>query len=250
MFAIRDDRTEVTMADFDYAWEKIQPKRPTTRTSPGRSPDFGSASLRCSVFLCDRTRLVSIASCGSSPVHRTQLPTRSELLVSPSRYTPVACPRSSAARRCRRLGRWLRARVRRVRRRVAAPQFSKDTYLLGDAIAVVNSIALLAIVAGVYFIRHNEVQKHRAAMLTAFTLIMVFLALYLLNVGGGFEKEIVAEGFVWTAYIVMLAIHILLSAVSVPVVVHAVVLGLTHSPAELRETIHARVGPSPSPPGD
>ncbi|RKS83798.1 putative membrane protein [Haloarcula quadrata] len=123
------------------------------------------------------------------------------------------------------------------------PEFSNDTViLLGDAIAVVNSIALVAIVAGVYFIKNNQVQKHRAAMLTAFTLIMVFLALYILKVGGGFEKEIVAEGFVWTAYIVMLAIHILLSAVSVPVVVHAVVLGLTHSPAELRETIHARVG--------
>ncbi|AUG46675.1 hypothetical protein BVU17_03740 [Haloarcula taiwanensis] len=114
--------------------------------------------------------------------------------------------------------------------------------LLGDAIAVVNSVALLAIVAGVYFIKNDQVQKHRAAMLTAFTLIMVFLTLYILKVGGGFEKEIVAEGFVWTAYIVMLAIHILLSAVSVPVVVHAVVLGLTHSPAELRETVHARVG--------
>ncbi|WP_420182483.1 DUF420 domain-containing protein [Haloarcula sp. KBTZ06] len=123
------------------------------------------------------------------------------------------------------------------------PEFSNDTViLLGDAIAVVNSIALLAIVAGVYFIKNDQVQKHRAAMLTAFTLIMVFLALYILKVGGGFEKEIVAEGIVWTAYIVMLAIHILLSAVSVPVVVHAVVLGLTHSPAELRETIHARVG--------
>ncbi|EMA21217.1 MULTISPECIES: DUF420 domain-containing protein [Haloarcula] len=123
------------------------------------------------------------------------------------------------------------------------PEFSNDTViLLGDAIAVVNSIALLAIVAGVYFIKNDQVQKHRAAMLTAFTLIMVFLALYILKVGGGFEKEIVAEGFVWTAYIVMLAIHILLSAVSVPVVVHAVVLGLTHSPAELRETVHARVG--------
>ncbi|MDQ2071420.1 DUF420 domain-containing protein [Haloarcula sp. NS06] len=123
------------------------------------------------------------------------------------------------------------------------PEFSNDTViLLGDAIAVVNSIALLAIIVGVYFIKNNQVQKHRAAMLTAFTLIMVFLALYILKVGGGFEKAIDVDGFVWTAYIVMLAIHILLSAVSVPVVVHAVVLGLTHSPAELRETIHARVG--------
>jgi putative membrane protein len=40
----------------------------------------------------------------------------------------------------------------------------------------------------------------------------------------------------------MLAVHVLLSVVSVPVVLHAVVLGLTHSPSELPETIHPRVG--------
>jgi len=123
------------------------------------------------------------------------------------------------------------------------PDLSRETViLLGDAIAAVNSVALVVILVGVYFIRNGDVQKHRTAMLSAFGLIMAFLTLYILKVGGGFEKEIVAEGVVWGAYIVMLAIHILLSAVSVPVVVHAVVLGLTHSPAELRETIHARVG--------
>jgi putative membrane protein len=41
----------------------------------------------------------------------------------------------------------------------------------------------------------------------------------------------------------MLAVHIVLSVVSVPVVLYALVLGLTHSPAELREeTPHRRVG--------
>lgn len=114
--------------------------------------------------------------------------------------------------------------------------------LLSDAIAVVNASALTAIVVGVYFIRRDQVRKHRAAMLTAFVLILAFLVMYLLKVGGGFEKEILAEGAVWTAYIVMLAIHVLLSAISVPVVVHAVVLGLSHTPAELRETAHAKVG--------
>ncbi|WP_276271480.1 DUF420 domain-containing protein [Haloarcula litorea] len=123
------------------------------------------------------------------------------------------------------------------------PSISDRTVvLLSDAIAVVNAGALLAIVAGVYFIRNDEVRKHRAAMLTAFTLILAFLVLYLLKVGGGFEKEIRAAGLVWGAYIAMLAVHILLSAVSVPVVVHAVVLGLSHSVPELRETNHARVG--------
>jgi len=114
--------------------------------------------------------------------------------------------------------------------------------LLGDAIAVVNTLALAAILAGVWFIKNDQVRRHRGAMLTAFVLILVFLAMYLLKVGGGFEKSINASGAVLYAYLGMLAVHILLSAVSVPVVLHAVVLGLTHSPAELRETVHARVG--------
>lgn len=123
------------------------------------------------------------------------------------------------------------------------PNISRDLVIaLGDAIAAVNAAALVSILVGWRYIRRDEVRKHRTAMLTAFTLILLFLVLYLLKVGGGFEKAILAEGFVWWAYIIMLAIHILLSAVSVPVVLHAVVLGLTHSPTELRDTAHARVG--------
>jgi putative membrane protein len=123
------------------------------------------------------------------------------------------------------------------------PRISNDlVILLGDAIAVVNTGALLAILAGVYFIKTGQIRRHRAAMLTAFTLILAFLALYLTKVGGGFEKEILAEGVVLYAYLIMLAIHIILSAVSVPVVVHAVVLGLSHSVPELKASAHARVG--------
>ncbi|MDS0281534.1 DUF420 domain-containing protein [Haloarcula onubensis] len=123
------------------------------------------------------------------------------------------------------------------------PSISNETVIvLSDAIAVVNTAALSAIVAGVYFIRTDQVRRHRGAMLTAFALIVLFLAMYLLKVGGGFEKSILVEGPVYYAYLAMLAVHILLSAVSVPVVVHAVVLGLSHSPSELRGTAHARVG--------
>ncbi|WP_277540795.1 DUF420 domain-containing protein [Haloarcula laminariae] len=123
------------------------------------------------------------------------------------------------------------------------PSISNETViLLSDAIAVVNTLALCCILAGVYFIKTDQVRRHRAAMLSAFALIVLFLVLYLLKVGGGFEKSILVEGAVYYAYLVMLAVHILLSAVSVPVVVHAVVLGLSHTPSELRETAHARVG--------
>jgi putative membrane protein len=123
------------------------------------------------------------------------------------------------------------------------PQISREAVIfLGDAIAVVNAAALTAILLGVRYIKRDAVAAHRRAMLTAFTLILLFLVLYLLKVGGGFEKAIDASGIVWWLYIIMLAVHILLSAISLPVVLHAVVLGLTHTSSELRDTIHARVG--------
>jgi putative membrane protein len=132
------------------------------------------------------------------------------------------------------------------------PPLSDATVVLfSDAIAVINSFALASLLVGWYFIRNGEVRKHRAAMITAFCLISLFLVLYLWKVGGGFEKSFVVPegaflaayaGVIEPVYLVMLAIHIFLSVVSVPVVLFAIVLGLTHSPAELRDTRHAQVG--------
>jgi putative membrane protein len=135
---------------------------------------------------------------------------------------------------------------------VTFPRLADGTVLLfGDLIAVVNTAALTCLLAGYWFVRRGEVWRHRAAMLTAFTLICGFLVLYLWKVGGGFEKSIVIRegqflaayaGIVEILYLAMLGIHILLSVVAVPVVLYAVILGLTHSPSELRETSHAKYG--------
>jgi putative membrane protein len=113
---------------------------------------------------------------------------------------------------------------------------------LSDAIAVVNTAATLTLIAGWRWIRRDEVKRHAAAMSAAFGLILVFLVLYLTKIGGGGTKEFVGPQVVYYAYLAMLAIHVVLSIVSVPVVLYALVLGLTHTPAELRETAHARVG--------
>ncbi|WP_336022194.1 DUF420 domain-containing protein [Halobellus salinisoli] len=114
---------------------------------------------------------------------------------------------------------------------------------LSDAIAVVNAVNVLVIAAGWRWIRRDEVRKHAAAMVTSFSLILVFLVLYLTKIGGGGTKEFVGPAFVYYPYLAMLAIHIVLSIVSVPVVLYALVLGVTHTPAELRsETPHRRVG--------
>ncbi len=116
--------------------------------------------------------------------------------------------------------------------------------LLSHAIAGINTLATLLLGAGWYWIRQNEVRKHAMAMSTAFALILLFLVLYLTKIGGGGTKEMVgAPTVAYYAYLGMLAIHIVLSVVSVPVVLYALVLGLTHTPHELRtETPHKRVG--------
>ncbi|MFB6194317.1 MAG: DUF420 domain-containing protein [Halobaculum sp.] len=124
--------------------------------------------------------------------------------------------------------------------------------LLSHAIAVVNTVTVGTISLGWYWIRRGEVRRHAAAMTTSFLLILTFLALYLLKVGGGpGEKRIVIEssaflgsfaGAVEAVYLTMLAIHIVLSVLAVPVVLYVLTLGATRSVAELRESPHARVG--------
>ena len=123
------------------------------------------------------------------------------------------------------------------------PSLSADQVdLLSHLIAVINTVALASLVAGVYYIKNGDIGRHRAAMVTAFLLILAFLVVYLLRIGGGFERVLVAPDPVRAVYLVMLAVHIFLSIVSMPLVLYVVLLGLTHSPRELAETPKARVG--------
>jgi putative membrane protein len=123
------------------------------------------------------------------------------------------------------------------------PDLTESTVsLLSHLIAVVNTVALTALLLGVYYIKNGNYERHRIAMVSAFLLILFFLVIYLLKIGGGTEKSIIAPDLVTIVYLIMLAIHIVLSVVSVPVVLYVVLLGLTHSPTELAETRKAQVG--------
>ena len=133
------------------------------------------------------------------------------------------------------------------------PELTRGTVdLLAHAIAAVNTVTIVTLSLGWYWIRNGEVRKHAAAMTTSFALILVFLGLYLPKVAGGGTREFVLESayawvplwdWIYPAYLIMLAIHIVLSVVAVPVVLYAIILGLTHSESELRnETPHRRVG--------
>jgi len=124
------------------------------------------------------------------------------------------------------------------------PDLSRSTVdVLTHAIAVVNTLTIITLSLGWYFIRRDEVRKHAAAMATSFGLILLFLGIYVPRVAGGGTKYFDGPELVGTVYLVLLAIHILLSILAVPVVLYALVLGLTHTERELRaETPHATVG--------
>lgn len=109
---------------------------------------------------------------------------------------------------------------------------------ISDAIALINTTATTSLVLGWRWIRQGEVRKHRAAMLFAFGLILLFLVLYLVKIGGGGTKEFVGPTLPYYAYLTMLAVHITLSVVSVPVVIYQVVTGLTTPHQELRRRTH------------
>lgn len=123
------------------------------------------------------------------------------------------------------------------------PEITESTVdTLAHVISVVNAATIVSLLLGIYWIRTDQIEKHRAAMIAAFVLILLFLVMYLLKTGGGGRKEIVAGAPLRSLYLGSLAIHIFLSVVAVPFVLYAITLGLTHTPAELRQSAHARVG--------
>lgn len=123
------------------------------------------------------------------------------------------------------------------------PTISLETStFLSHLIAMTNALTIASLLVGWYWIRRNAVRKHRLAMVSAFGLIVLFLVLYLLRIGGGGTKTFVGPSLVRDAYLLMLGIHILLSILAVPLVLYVLTLGITNTPAALRNTAHARVG--------
>ena len=123
------------------------------------------------------------------------------------------------------------------------PTISLETSTrLSHLVAAANVATVSCLAAGWWAIRSNRVRLHRKLMLSATGFITIFLVLYLLRVGGGGTKHFVGPALVETAYLGMLAVHILLSIVAVPIVIYVLLIGLSRPPAEVRTTSHARIG--------
>ena len=110
-------------------------------------------------------------------------------------------------------------------------------------IALVNGTALICLLAGWRAIRRGRVQTHRSLMLVAAGCISLFLILYVTRVSLGGVKAFPGPAAVRAyLYLPLLTVHIVLSILSVPLVIHNLVIGLTYRLGEIPSTAHPRVG--------
>ncbi len=124
-----------------------------------------------------------------------------------------------------------------------SPRLAAGVGALPTVIAVINAGTLLALVLGWRAIRARRIRAHRRWMLAAAAGISVFLLLYVTRVALGGTKAFPGPAGVRTyLYLPVLAVHIFLSILSVPLVIYNLLVGLTLPVEEVARTPHPRVG--------
>jgi putative membrane protein len=93
--------------------------------------------------------------------------------------------------------------------------------------AVLNACATVALVAGYTFIRSRNLTAHRAAMFAAFFFSSVFLVSYLTNFTLHGETHFNRLNPWWPFYWKLLASHIILSIIALPLILITFFLSLT-----------------------
>ena len=109
--------------------------------------------------------------------------------------------------------------------------------------AVVSTVAFVVIVSAWHAIRRGDVATHRRRMLAGVGLFAAFLVLYLYKVilegPASFPGPASVERFV---YLPLLAIHVTLAVVCIPLLYYVLLLAATRPIRELRQSLHPRVG--------
>lgn len=93
--------------------------------------------------------------------------------------------------------------------------------------AVLNGLSAISLTIGFFFIRRREIAKHRAAMMTAFAFSSLFLVSYIANHAIHGDTLYPVHNSTRTVYLTILASHILLSIVALPIVLITFFLSLS-----------------------
>ena len=84
--------------------------------------------------------------------------------------------------------------------------------------ALLNGLSAIALLIGYTFIRGHRVKAHRAAMMTAFGFSTLFLVSYILHHALHGDVRYPAHGALRGVYLPLLASHIILAVVALPLV--------------------------------
>jgi putative membrane protein len=108
----------------------------------------------------------------------------------------------------------------------------------------VISVVAIAVIGGAWrAIRRGNVARHRAGMLTGLALFVAFLGLYLYRVSLEGPTEFPGPGAVERfVYLPILAVHILLAIVCIPLLYYVLLLALSRPVSAIPRTNHRRVG--------
>ena len=106
------------------------------------------------------------------------------------------------------------------------PALAQQWTFLPGLNAALNGSSAVALCAGLYFIKQKNVQAHRASMLVAFGFSSLFLVSYIVNHALHGDTRFPGLGAVRTAYLSILASHIVLSIASLPLVLTTLLFAL------------------------
>lgn len=109
----------------------------------------------------------------------------------------------------------------------ASADFSGRWMFLPALNALLNGLCAIALCVGLYFIKHRNKEAHRTSMLLAFAFSSVFLVSYIVNHALHGDTIFPGHGSVRTLYLSILASHVILSIVALPMVLTTFFFSLT-----------------------
>jgi putative membrane protein len=118
----------------------------------------------------------------------------------------------------------------------ASADFAGRWMFLPALNAILNGSCAIALCVGLYFIKHHNRGAHRTSMLSAFGFSSVFLVSYIINHALHGDTIFPGHGSVRTLYLSILASHVILSIVALPMVLTTFFFSLTG-----RFTMHRRI---------
>lgn len=92
--------------------------------------------------------------------------------------------------------------------------------------ALLNSVATLLLLTGYYFIRNENRNLHRLCMATALLVSAVFMVSYLTYHARVGYMPFAGQGMIRPFYFTLLASHVILAALIVPLVLYTVLLAM------------------------